>query len=303
MAVLSSELIHKLVNAKVLGIEPFYKDGIQPASYDLRLGKTILVTPIKRGERGRSVDLDKEEDEKYMIRPGEFIAALTEEKLSLPNDICGRFGVKSSLTRKGLIAFGGIQIDPGFVGRISISLFNVGPEDIELKLGQPMFTVEFHRLEEATKNPYGSDPKKHKYQYQKDFPSDQRDFIINAHTTSLAEIPSIRTDVEHLDRRVNILEILRGGDIINFFTAKVSQMTEVKRVLISQEQGDIDVFTIFNSPDVNVEYAIYDIEQEALLSFEEAELDFHAINLADYDQETWPSLIPSGAKEVLRRDE
>lgn len=298
MAVLSSELIHKLVDAKVLGIEPFYKDGIQPASYDLKLGKTILVTPIKRGERGRPVDLDKEEGKKYMIRPGEFVGALTEEKLSLPDDICGRFGVKSSLARKGLIAFGGIQIDPGFVGRIAISLFNVGPEDIELKLGEPIFTVEFHRLEEPTKNPYDGD-----YQNQLTFPDEQSDFILKAHTTSLAEIPSIRTDVEQLDRRVNILEILRGGDIVNFFTAKVSQMTEVKRVLISQEQGAIDVFTIFNSPDVNVEYAIYDIEQEALLSFDEAELDFHAINLADYEQEAWPSLIPSGAKEVLRRYE
>lgn len=303
MAVLSRELIEKLVKSEVLGIEPFYSDGIQPASYDLRLGTTILVTPIRRGEEGRPIDLDKERGKQYMIRPGEFVAVLTEERLSLPDDICGRFGVKSSLARKGLVAFGGIQIDPGFVGRLAISLFNVGPEDIELKLGEPTFTVEFHRLEEPTKNPYGSDPQKHTYQGQTDFPPDQRDFIINAHTTSLAEIPDIRTDVEHLDRRVNILEILRGGDIVNFFTAKVSQMTEVKRVLISQEQGAIDVFTIFNSPDVNVEYAIYDIEQEALLSFEEAELDFHAINLADYEQEAWPCLIPSRAKEVLRRDE
>lgn len=302
MAVLSGELIEKAIKAKRLKIKPFYKDGIQPASYDLRLGKTILVTPVKRGEKGRPVDLDKEEGKKYMIRPGEFVGVLTEEKLSLPNDICGRFGVKSTLTRKGLIAFGGIQIDPGFVGRIAISLFNVGPEDIELKLREPIFTVEFHRLEEATKNPYGSDPQ-HKYQDQKNFPPDQREFILNAQTTSLAEIPSIRTDVAHLDRRVNILEILRGGDIINFFNAKVSEMTEVKHVFISEEQGAIDVFTIFSSPDVNVEYAIYDIEQEALLSFEEANLDFHAINLADYAQEDWPSLIPSGAKEVLRRYE
>jgi len=303
MAVLSRELIEKLVEAQVLKIEPFYKDGIQPASYDLRLGNTILVTPIKRGERGRPIDLDKEKGEKYMIRPGEFVAALTEESLSLPDDICGRFGVKSSLARKGLVAFGGIQIDPGFVGRLAISLFNVGPEDIELKLGEPTFTVEFHRLEEPTKNPYGSDPQKHTYQGQTDFPADQRNFIINAHTTSLAEIPVIRTDMEQIGRRVNILEILRGGTIVDFFATKVSQMPEVKRVLITQEQGAIDVFTIFDSPDVNVEYGIYDIEQEALLSFEEAELDFHAINLADYEQEAWPYLIPSGAKEVFGRDE
>lgn len=298
MAVLSRELIEKLVKAEVLKIEPFYKDGIQPASYDLRLGKRILVTPIKRGEDGRPVDLDKEEGEKYMIRPGEFVAALTEEKLSLPNDICGRFGVKSSLARKGLIAFGGIQIDPGFVGRVAISLFNVGPEDIELKLGQALFTVEFHRLEEPTQNPYDGD-----YQNQLTFPVDQSDFILKAHTTSLAEIPLIRTHVEQLGRRVNILEILRGGNIVDFFAAKASQMPEVKRVLISQEQGAIDVFTIFDSSDVSVEYGIYDIEQEALLAFPKSEIDFHAINLADYEPKEWPYIIPSDLNEVFGRDE
>lgn len=302
MAVLSRELIERLVKAEVLKIEPFYKDGIQPASYDLRLGKTILVTPIKRGEEGRPVDLDKEEGKKYMIRPGEFVAALTEENLSLPNDICGRFGVKSYFARKGLIAFGGIQLDPGWTGRVAISLFNVGPEDIELKLGEPVFTVEFHRLEEPTENPYGSDPR-HKYQDQKDFPPDQRKFILHAHTTSLAEIPYIRTDVQHLDRRVNILEILRGGDIVSFFAAKVAQMPEVKRVLISQEQGAIDVFTIFNSPNVNVAYGIYDVEQEALLAFPESEIDFHAINLAEYEPKEWPYIIPSDLKRIFQREE
>lgn len=100
------------------------------------------------------------------------------------------------------------------------------------------------------------------------------------------------------------LEVISGvRDVVHFFTNKVSRMPEVKRVFISQEQGAIDVFTIFNSADVNVEYAIYDIEQEALLSFQEAELDFHAINLADYGQEAWPSLIPADAKEVFRRDD
>ncbi len=303
MAVLSGDMIERLVKAKVLEIVPFYSDGIMPATYDARLWKTILVTPSRRGEEGRPVHLDEEEGKRYMIKPGEFVAALTEEIVGLPADICGRFGLRSTVTRKGLVAFGGVQIDPGFVGRLSISLFNVGPEDIELKLGEPMFTVEFHRLEEATKHPYGSDPEKHIYQNQTDFPPDQRDFIVHAQTTSLSEIGTIRKDMEQLDKRVNILEILRGGNIVSFFTRKVSQMPEVKRVLISQEEGAIDVFTIFDSPDVNVEYGIYKIEQEALLSFKEDELDFHAINLADYEQEAWPSIVPSGAKEVFGREE
>jgi deoxycytidine triphosphate deaminase len=269
----------------------------------MRLGKTILLTPIRRGEDGRSVDLEIEEGNRYMISPGEFVAALTEEILTLPTDICGRFGLKSSVTRKGLVCFGGIQIDPGFNGCLSISLFNVGPEDIELKLGETIFTVEFNRLEKATKKPYGSDPLKHQYQNQRDFPADQRDFILGAHTTSLAEIPLIWTDVEELGRRINLLEIIRGGDVVSFFTAKVAQMPEVRQVLISQEHGAIDVFTIINSDEAQREYEIYHLEQETLLSFTEAELDFHTINLIEYDKNSWSSLIPVGAKEVFRRED
>lgn len=288
MAVLSRDSIDKLVDAKVLKIDPFYKaePGTQPASYDLRLGRTILI-------RGRRVDLDQE---KFSIRPGQFVAALTEEKLTLPADICGRFGVKSSFARKGLIAFGGIQIDPGFNGRVVVSLFNVGPENIELKPGEPMFTVEFHKLEEAVKHLYAGE-----YQDQEDFPDDQSEFIIKAQTTCLEEFPSLKGEVKGL--HLNILEILGERNVIRYFADKVRQIPEVKRVLINQVEGAIDVFTIFNSTDVNVAYGIYNIEQEALLSFEEAELDFHTINLADYEQEAWPSLIPSHTKEVFRRDE
>ena len=284
MAVLSREQIDKLVEAEVLKIEPFYKaePGTQPASYDLRLGNKILI-------RGRPVDLAQE---KFMIHPGQFVAALTEEVLTLPNDICGRFGVKSSFARKGLIAFGGIQIDPGFNGRVAVSLFNVGPEEIELKPGEPMFTVEFNRLEEPAKYLYAGD-----YQDQYKFPSDQEEFILKAQTTCLEEFPSVKEEVKQ--SHLNILEILGERNVVRFFADKVSRMPEVKRVLVSQEQGAIDVFTIFNSTDINVRYRIYDMQQEALLTFEEAEVDFHTTNLADFDQEAWPYLIPSDAKQVF----
>lgn len=279
MAVLSRELIDKLVEAKVLKIDPFYKaePGTQPASYDLRLGNKILI-------RGRPVDLAQE---KFMIRPGQFVAALTEEVLTLPADICGRFGVKSSFARKGLIAFGGIQIDPGFNGRVVVSFFNVGPEPIELKTGEPMFTLEFHRLEEPTKYPYAGE-----YQNQEDFPDDQSEFIIKAQTTCLEKFPEVEEGVRQL-------EAWRAGNVVDFFTHKVSRIPEVKRVLVSQEQGAIDVFTIFNSNDISVAYRIYDIEQEALLAFPKSEIDFHTTNLADYEPKEWSYIIPTDLKEVF----
>jgi len=71
MAVLSRELIDKLVDTKVLKIEPFYKakPGTQLTSYDLRLGREILVSPIGK-EKARPLDLEKEKGQSFKIRPG-----------------------------------------------------------------------------------------------------------------------------------------------------------------------------------------------------------------------------------------
>lgn len=203
MATLSGDAIQRLVKTGQLQIEPFYEDAIQPASYDLRLGKRALISP-KGDESGKAVDLDKEKDQTLTILPGQYVAILTEEKLGLPDDICARFGLKSSLARKGLMSFGGIQVDPGFVGRLAISLFNVGPENIQIRLGTPTFTIEFERLEEPATKPYSGE-----YQYQDDFPAEQYNFILSAHTVSLADIPDLREQVRQLNNRLAVVDVLR----------------------------------------------------------------------------------------------
>jgi dUTPase len=148
--------------------------------------------------------LDKEKDQKIPVKPGQFVAILTEEELQLPNEICARFGLKSNLARKGLMAFGGIQVDPGFIGRLAISLFNVGPEDIELKLGEPLFTIEFEKLETPTTKPYSGE-----YQHQNDFPAQQYNFILGAHTVSLAELPDLKQQIMQINNRLAIINVLR----------------------------------------------------------------------------------------------
>jgi len=204
MAILSDDTIRRLIESKQLVIEPFHEDAVQPASYDLRLGRRALISPKGPEERGRAVDLEKEKGQMLEILPGQFVAILTEEKLALPNDVCARFGLKSSLARKGLMAFGGIQVDPGFMGRLAISLVNVGPELIQIKMGTPAFTIEFQKLEEPATKPYTGE-----YQCQDDFPAEQYNFILSAHTVSLAEIPDLRQQIRQLNDRLAIIDVLR----------------------------------------------------------------------------------------------
>ena len=135
------------------------------------------------------------------MQSGQMVAALSEERLELPLSICGRVGIRSEFARKGLNAFGGPQIDPGYEGRLILSLLNVGPEPITLRLGTPFFTIEFQALDEPAAVGYEGS-----YQALDDFPKDQYDFILSARTTSLAEIPTLRQEVYRLQLAIEELD-------------------------------------------------------------------------------------------------
>jgi len=200
MGVLSGTQIARLVESGELVIDPFEERLVQPATYDLRIGPKILAGPLSAEITGVLIDLN-DKIPSYNVQSGQMIGAISAEKLRLPLNICGRFGIRSSLARRGLNAFGGVQLDPGFEGRLIMNLLNVGPEPVTLTLGEPIFSVEFQRLEESASTGY-SGP----YQYQDDFPDEQYQFILTARTTSLAEIPTLRQEVARLNVLIEELE-------------------------------------------------------------------------------------------------
>jgi len=200
MGILSGAQIERLVKTRELGIDPFDLDLVQPATYDLRVGRKMLASPLSADIIGAVVELN-DRSPTYKIQSGQMVGAISAEMLRLPLDICGRFGIRSGFARRGLNAFGGIQLDPGFEGRLIVNLLNVGPEPITITLGEPLFSVEFQRLEEPAESGYSG-----AYQYQEDFPQEQYDFIISARTTSLAEIPTLRQEVARLSVLVEELE-------------------------------------------------------------------------------------------------
>lgn len=200
MGVLSGRQITSLVGSGKLLIEPFNPKQIQPASYDLKIGTKILASPISPEKLGKVIILSKEKPS-YAIQSGQMVGVLSNERLEMPLELCGRFGIRSSFARLGINAFGGLQLDPGFRGRLTMNLLNVGPEPIPVKLNDILFSVEFERLDEPAEVAYSGN-----YQDQDDFPEDQYNFILSAHTTSLAEIPTLRIEVAHLSSVIEELE-------------------------------------------------------------------------------------------------
>ena len=195
MGILSGAQIRSMVDMGELLLSPFDPELVQPASYDLRLGSKILASPLSEEILGATIELN-DKTQIYNVQPGQMVAVISEERLKVPLSICGKIGIRSEFARKGVNAFGGLQIDPGYRGKLRLSLLNVGPEPIKLTLGDPFFTVEFQTLDEPASVGYEGSS-----QDLDDFPEDQYEFILSARTTSLAEIPTLRQEV----RRLSIL--------------------------------------------------------------------------------------------------
>lgn len=151
-------------------IDPFYKDKVQPASYDVMLHQQIRV--FKHGvlyidpfEKQDLTNLVNVEDLSFVLRPGEFVLGATFEKITLPNYLAARVEGKSSLGRLGLAIHSTAGwIDPGYSGTITLEISNIGPLPIVLYSFMPIAQIAFMQMSNAAKKPYGHPDRDSKYQ-------------------------------------------------------------------------------------------------------------------------------------------
>lgn len=131
--------IRQAVNSGEIEISGFAEECLQPASYDLRVGGegfTLSVGKVKNIKKEGRLD----------VLPGDFALVITHEKLRLPTNMLGHFGLRSMYARMGLIATFGPQVDPGFRGKLVVGLLNFSPEVIKLPYLAPFCTLELERL-------------------------------------------------------------------------------------------------------------------------------------------------------------
>lgn len=175
MSVLSDRTIIALITEGRLRIAPFAAEHVQPSSVDLRLGRHFRVFEHSRythiDVRAPQPDLTQaievEEDEPFVLHPGEFALGTTLERVGLPDDLVGRLEGKSSLGRLGLIIHSTAgYIDPGFAGTITLELSNVAKLPIPLYPGMFIGQISFLTMTTPVDRPYGSPGLGSKYQDQ-----------------------------------------------------------------------------------------------------------------------------------------
>ncbi len=175
MSVLSDRDIRAAIEAGNVRIDPYDSGDLQPSSVDLHLDRSFRVFRNNRypfiDVRTLQPDLTEllriEDDEPFILHPGEFVLGQTLEWVELPNDLVARLEGKSSLGRLGLLIHSTAgYVDPGWKGNLTLELSNVANLPIALYFGMRIGQISFFRMSSPVERPYGSPELGSKYQGQ-----------------------------------------------------------------------------------------------------------------------------------------
>jgi dCTP deaminase len=97
--------------------------------------------------------------EPFVLQPREFALAITQESLELDDDVLGRLEGRSSLGRIGIIVHGTAGLfDPGWAGRATLELSNLGIMPVALYPGMRICSFTFEQLSTPSSVPYRKKP-------------------------------------------------------------------------------------------------------------------------------------------------
>ncbi|AIF68446.1 deoxycytidine triphosphate deaminase [Palaeococcus pacificus DY20341] len=133
---------HKI--SKEILIEPFNEKSLQPAGYDLRVGREAMVN-------GEFINV--EETGKVVIPPKGHALILTLERIKLPDNVMGDMRLRSTFAREGILG-SFAWVDPGWDGNLTLALFNSSEDEVVLEYGERFVQIAFHRLESPSSRPY-----------------------------------------------------------------------------------------------------------------------------------------------------
>lgn len=169
---LCDQHIIEALNTGRIRIMPRPEDNaISGVSVDLRLGDRFRVfcshhTPYidlsgSRTAIDRAVEKVMGDEvilgptENFVLHPGQLALGITQEVLTLPDDLVGWLDGRSSLARLGLMVHvTAHRIDPGWEGNIVLEFFNSGKMPLALRPGMAIGAISFETLSAPAQRPY-----------------------------------------------------------------------------------------------------------------------------------------------------
>ena len=173
--ILSDRDIRAELAAGRVVIDPFDPDAVQPSSVDVRVDRFFRVfrnarypyIDVKRPMEELTELVEIDDEEPFILHPGEFVLGSTLERVTLPDDLVARLEGKSSLGRLGLLIHSTAGfIDPGWDGHVTLELSNVANLPITIYVGMKIGQLSFVQMTEPAETPYGAGELGSKYQGQ-----------------------------------------------------------------------------------------------------------------------------------------
>lgn len=132
-------------------IHPFDKSRIDCASYRLAIGGEVYVSPTENSRDARTIRL-LNDNEAFIIPPGQFAFLQTEETVSVPTSAIAFISIRAKLKFRGLVNVSGFHVDPGYKGRLVFAVYNSGPSIIQLRRGDQRFLIWYADLDRDSRN-------------------------------------------------------------------------------------------------------------------------------------------------------
>jgi len=175
VSVLSDRDIRAAMQAGRVRVDPYDPSCLQPSSVDLHLDREFRVfrnnrypyIDVRQAQPDLTEIVSIEDDEPFILHPGEFVLGQTLEWVELPDDLVARLEGKSSLGRLGLLIHSTAgYVDPGWKGNLTLELSNVANLPIALYCGMKIGQISFFKMSSPVERPYGSKELGSKYQGQ-----------------------------------------------------------------------------------------------------------------------------------------
>lgn len=157
--------------------KPDLAQQLGSCSIDLRLGDSFRVfehsripyiDPLQKdysSEITREVKVKK--GEHFVMQPGDFVLAVTLERIKISDDLMGRLEGRSSLGRVGIVVHSTASVfDPGWDGKCVLELGNLSRMAVSLTVGMRICAMTFEELSSKVDIPYSMN-KRSKYVGQK----------------------------------------------------------------------------------------------------------------------------------------
>ena len=88
--------------------------------------------------------------EPFILKAHQVAVVSTRETIRVPRFLIARWSLRVERIYEGLLWTGGPQVDPGWVGQLFCPIYNLADRPVRLKVGDPMFTIDFTKTTAQT---------------------------------------------------------------------------------------------------------------------------------------------------------